>query len=324
MSMIDSYQRNIERKRNELTRLTNDRVKIIKKISNLTSKINSASDMISRTKNESTYRSKLREIQQKEKEHARESIKLADIERKIAAKHKDLAKEQEKLAKEETREFDKQAKETKKQTDVYTQQISQFSNVFNNHEGRLSMLETLPETIVVLFLASNPLDQNQLRLDEEARAIKEMIRKSENRDSVKFETCWAVRPLDILQAVNECKPTIVHFSGHGSANGDLVFQGEFGKTKMVSKEAIAQMLVASSESIRLMFFNACHSKSQAETVVNHIHAAILSVYQSFQQAKAALMLKSISEEHKPELFTHDDVDAREMFIVETTNAPPYA
>lgn len=39
-----------------------------------------------------------------------------------------------------------------------------------------------------------------------------MIRKSEHRDSVKLESRWATRTIDILQAINEVDPTIVHFS----------------------------------------------------------------------------------------------------------------
>ena len=37
-----------------------------------------------------------------------------------------------------------------------------------------------------------------MRLDEEARSIQEMIRKSEHRDSISFETRWAVRPSKIF------------------------------------------------------------------------------------------------------------------------------
>lgn len=51
----------------------------------------------------------------------------------------------------------------------------------------------------MLFLAANPIDQEQLRLDEEVRSIGEMIRKSQHRDSVKLESRWALRPLDLLK-----------------------------------------------------------------------------------------------------------------------------
>lgn len=61
------------------------------------------------------------------------------------------------------------------------------------------------------------------RLDEDVRAIGEMIRKSEHRDVVKLESRWAVRPLDVLQAINECRPRILHFSGHGSDSDEIIY-----------------------------------------------------------------------------------------------------
>ncbi len=41
---------------------------------------------------------------------------------------------------------------------------------------------------------------------------------AEYRDSVELESRWAVRPSDLLQALNEAEPRVVHFSGHGSAD----------------------------------------------------------------------------------------------------------
>lgn len=211
----------------------------------------------------------------------------------------------------------------------------------SQHGERISKLEELPNKITVLFLASSPLDQNQLRLDEEARAIKEMIRKSEHRNAVQLETCWASRPLDLLQAINEYNPTILHFSGHGASNGDLLFQGEHGESKLVSASAIAQTVSASSDSIRLIVFNACHSAIQAEQVIESVASAIgmtkpigddaacifaaqfysaigfgHSVSKSFEQAKAALMLESIPQENIPKLFAKEGVNLSELIIVD--------
>lgn len=191
----------------------------------------------------------------------------------------------------------------------------------------LEKLQQLPERITVLFLAANPVDQQQLRLDEEVRSISEMIRKSKHRDSVKLESRWAVRPLDVLQAINECRPHVVHFSGHGSDQDEIVFQDNSGNTKLVSKEAIVQTMAAGSDEIQLVFFNTCYSRGQAQAVVDHVPAAIgmktsigdeaarifaaqfysgigfgLSIGRAFQQAKAAMMLEGIDEEDTPELF----------------------
>ena len=219
-------------------------------------------------------------------------------------------------------------------------QLREQDNRYQGAMSEIEKLKNLPEKITVLFLASNPLDQAQLRLDEEARAIQEMIRKSEHRDAVTLESRWAVRPLDVLQAINEYNPRVVHFSGHGSDNDEIVFQDESGIAKPVTKEAIVQVMRAGSGSIHLVVFNTCYSSNQAEAVVGHVEAAVgmntsigddaartfaaqfysaigfgKSVNEAFEQAKAALMLENIPEEDTPELFVADGLDASELYIV---------
>ena len=225
-----------------------------------------------------------------------------------------------------------------------------FSGKLQHHDAlhretlsTIQKLAQLPERIVVLFLAANPLDQQQLRLDEEVRAIADMIRKSQHRDAIKLESCWAVRPLDVLQAINEHSPRIIHFSGHGSDQDEIVFQDNSGETKFVSLEAIVQTMAAASGDIGLVFFNTCYSRNQAEAVVQHVDAAIgmntsigdeaarvfaaqfysavgfgLSVKRAFEQAKAALMLKNILEENTPELFVADGLDTDTLVLVRPT------
>ena len=211
------------------------------------------------------------------------------------------------------------------------------------HQQTTSAIERLSrplEHITVLFIASNPLDQEQLRLDEEVRAITDMIRKSEHRDAVKLVSCWAVRPLDLLQAINEHKPTVIHFSGHGSDQDEIIFQNEYGDAKPVSKHALVQTMAAASGDIKLIFFNPCYSANQAKAVVESIWAAIgmnnsigddaarvfaaqfyssigfgHSIRKSFDQALAALMLEGINEQDIPELFVSSNIDAAQIVLV---------
>lgn len=347
MSLLDMYRNNVQRKRKEIGKLKEDKARESKKISDLTGKIQRASNTISRTKSSSTLKSKMREIERYQKKSANIEKKIVDIEKKIAKKEKELFQEQKKVAREEEKEAKKIQKETEKRKREQERNMAEMSNTINRHDqlhretkSTLEKLQQLPEKIVVLFLASNPIDQQKLRLDEEARAITEMIRKSEHRDSVEFKTCWAVRPMDVLQALNEYEPAVVHFSGHGSSRDEIVFQDNEGETKLVSKDAIVQTMMASSDGIRLVFFNTCYSRNQAEAVVEHVEATVgmnttigdkaarifasqfysavgfgLSVKKAFEQAKALLMMEGIKEENTPELFVHNDMDPDELIIV---------
>lgn len=347
MALIDSYRNTLSRKQTDLTKLLNDKAREQKKISDTTGKINRANEAIGRTKSTSTIQSKMREITRYEKDLANYYKKIADIETKIGKKNKEIQDEQKKVDKEIASiekkrqiESDKLKREQEQNLRNISSTLQRHNNLHTETRHQIQELKNIPEKIVVLFLASNPIDQQQLRLDEEARAISEMIRKSKHRDSVKFETCWAVQPIDLLQAINEHNPSIIHFSGHGSDNDEIIFQTNDGRTKIVSKEAIVQTMMASSEGIRLVFFNTCYSRNQAEAVSEFVEATIgmntsigdeaarifssqfyssigfgLSVKKSFDQAKALLMLENISEEETPELFIKDGFSSEELIIV---------
>lgn len=347
MSLLDSYSRNVTRKREDIARLQQGKAKEQTKIADLFGKINSASQALSRSSSTSTAKSKLREIERYQKDQATAEKKVADFDKKIARKHKDLSDEQNKVSMEEEKESKKRQRESEKHAKAHQSRINQISSTLNKHEGlhqstiaALKTLQSLPDKIVVLFLASNPAGAQQLRLDEEARSIGDMIRKAKHRDSVSFESRWAVQPVDVLQAINELKPTIVHFSGHGSNSDEIVFQDANGNAKLVSKEAIVQTMMASSSDIRLVFFNTCYSYNQAKAVTHHVEAAIgmntsigdnaarvfssqfysaigfgLSVKKAFEQAKALVMMEGLNEESTPELFIQEGLDPNNLIIV---------
>jgi hypothetical protein len=98
------------------------------------------------------------------------------------------------------------------------------------------------EMIKTLFLASNPESTPPLMLDEEIRSITEKIRASDQRDALKLESLWAVRPDDLLQALNVHKPQIVHFSGHGSEEGEIILMDNERQAKPVSAAALKMLL----------------------------------------------------------------------------------
>ena len=92
----------------------------------------------------------------------------------------------------------------------------------------------------------------KLKLEKEAREIHESIQKSLKRDSISFETRWATRVTDLLQFINEVNPTILHFSGHGTSDGKLVFQDNNDKPKLLSMDALVELINASSDNLRLV------------------------------------------------------------------------
>lgn len=338
MSQIDNYRNKANRTRSDIASLSDKKAKEQKKIADLNSKIISAARAMQSSKSPSTINSKRNEIARYQNDLAKAEKNIADFESKIAKKNKELDTDLKKLNAEELKESKKRQAEQDTFQRRQIQTFNQMNQTLRAHENAIVQLQSLPEKITVLFFASNPRDQVQLSLDEEVRSIKEMILKAKHRDSVKLESCWAVRPGDILQAVNEYEPTIVHFSGHGSDDSELVLMDNQQQTKLVSLDAIVQAMSVANDNLKLVFFNICFSETQAQKVVEHIDAAIgmrtsisddaaitfasyfysaisfgHSVAKAFGQAKAALMLEGIKEEDTPQLYTK--VDTEDLYIV---------
>jgi hypothetical protein len=151
---------------------------------------------------------------------------------------------------------------------------------------------------VILFLAANPPGTGRLALDQEARSIRAELKRSGYRDRFAFETRWAAEPLDLLRELRELKPTVVHFSGHGSArvpwalestryhdivvesapsegepNG-LYFHDAAGGAQAVSPGAIAQTFGAAGASVRLVVLNACFTEPVAEALLAYVDCVV--------------------------------------------------
>jgi hypothetical protein len=346
---IDNHRRAVERHQANIARFLDQKSREVQKAATEAGRANAAVDAAGRTSSASTAQSKLRAAQRHRDRATRHEKKIADLEKKIASEQKRLNDAKRRLGRAEDEAARKNARERARAQRDHEERMKRISSTLTEHQelhqvalSALEKLQQLPAEITVLFLASNPIDQAQLRLDEEVRAIQEMIRKSEHRDAVKLESRWAVRPMDVLQAINECEPRVIHFSGHGSEQEEIILQDKSGAAQRVSKEAIVQTMVAASGEIQVVFFNACYSRAQAEAVVEHVPAAIgmntaigdeaarvfsaqfysaigfgLSIGTAFEQARAALMLEGISEELTPELFLTPGLDEGTLVLVQS-------
>lgn len=131
-----------------------------------------------------------------------------------------------------------------------------------------------PKKITVLFLAGTiEGGPHPLRLDQEVREIQRRVRESEHRDSIEFEYSLATRISDILQALNQYQPDVVHFAGHGNKR-ELLFEGNDGQPLALSNDQLGVLLHAPPRPIRLVVFNSCESSDLAVLACDFVSAAI--------------------------------------------------
>lgn len=119
--------------------------------------------------------------------------------------------------------------------------------------------------VKVLFVCANPDRTDRLRLDREARALREAIDLSDHRDDIELIVREAATVHDLRRALLKETPSIVHFSGHGTSKG-IVLENESGNPQVVSQEALAKLFKMFSPPLLCVLLNACYSSSQGELV----------------------------------------------------------
>ncbi|MFL5386140.1 MAG: CHAT domain-containing protein [Longimicrobiaceae bacterium] len=197
----------------------------------------------------------------------------------------------------------------------------------------------------LLFFAADPISvlqddsQSPLQLDEDMREIQRRVRAATHRDALEFDWRFAARPEDLVQALRETSPQVVHFSGHGGKEG-LVLVGHGGDPQPVSAAALKQLFQVFRGRIRLVVLNACLSLSQAKTIAEVVGCAIgtqreiseaaaitfgasfysaiafgHSVKTAFEQAVAELGMAHPGEEDCPKLVVREGVDPARLVLV---------
>lgn len=341
--MIDTYRNTVNRYNNELSRLIEQKSKEIEKTTNLEKQINNIVRTITKNTSVTSYNSKTRQIDNKKTEIARVLKKIANIEKKITAKKSQINGCLAKIEKEEKKLSEKERKiEIAHLKNVTREKEKQLSIVSEISERKFVIdVENLPESINILFIASDSTNSiKPLSLDEEVRAIEQKVNMSKHRDSINIHSKWAVRPVELIQYINEINPEILHISGHGTEDGYLVFCDNNGGNKFVSPEALVTTLSTVSDCIRGVILNSCFSLFQAEQLVEHVEFAIgmndsipdntailfasqfyssigfgKSIKDSYNQAIAAIMLDGMEGNDIPTLVYKEHIEPENIVLV---------
>jgi RNA polymerase sigma factor (sigma-70 family) len=141
----------------------------------------------------------------------------------------------------------------------------------NNNRTRARLARS---SSTVMLVAANPRQLPPLRLGEECRAIEEMIRKAKFRDQVRFVSQWAARRDDLLQALNDHMPSVLHFSGHGAGDQGLCFQTEDGSVQTVTTDDLTEVIHAAGQSLMIVVLNACYAEMQAQKLAEHVPCVV--------------------------------------------------
>lgn len=196
--------------------------------------------------------------------------------------------------------------------------------------------------IRILFLSANPLDTGMppLGLINEYKEISRELQLSPEGKSFECIQAHAVAVSELQSLLLQHEPHIVHFSGHGNDNGELVFENPEGHMEYASETAITNLLKILRGGIKCVFLNACYSEKQAASIAEHIDCVIgmsseisddaarqfaLSFYRALGHSKNVkvafdlacnqLDLASIPEAEIPKLVHKAQVDPTQIVIL---------
>jgi hypothetical protein len=345
MSMTDSHRRELARLiekeaslRKELQRHESDAAKA-------NESAHRYADQARRASNISSMQSHLRSSQRETAKAIQAGNKAADISKKLADNARNQANRKRSLEsseKSDRQAQDREAGRRRQAEKAHAREIARLS-VPTVHYVQVKPPE--PEKLRVLYLTSNP--SMDLRTDTEIRQVQQALRGAKYRDMVTIEQRPAATFQDLIDGLNDVRPHVIHFSGHGGAETLLMDGGTINTVteSQISFQLLVKALDATDSPPTLLVLNACDTLDGAEIILPAVPvvigmsdnvldvAAILfaqqfyaalasgqSVGSALKQTKVkieAAMLDDTASE-LPHCVARDDVDISELVLVKAT------
>ena len=200
--------------------------------------------------------------------------------------------------------------------------------------------------IRLLFLSANPYDTQRLQVTEEYNDIDDKLRAATYRDQFDLIQRHAISLDKLASTLLRYEPQIIHFSGHGSNEGALIFQNSDLTTQEVPPPALTELfrIINRDKDVHCVFLNACYSEPQAKAISKYIDCVIgmsnsitdmaarafagyfyeflgygKSIKDAFDLGIVQLRFLGTPEEHIPKLICEPGVDPYNVFVLGKKN-----
>ena len=221
----------------------------------------------------------------------------------------------------------------------HAREIARLSSVTVRH---VLERQPEPEKLRVLYLTSSPELGNPLRVDAEVNNVLKALRSAKHRDLIQLFHRPAATPQDLVDGINDIRPHVIHFSGHGGPGGLLFDNASLGApaSDAVSFDVVSRLLQATDFPPVLAVLNACETIAgvsplleavpvviaMSDTVgdmsaglfATHFYTAIASaqsIGHAVEQARTMLSIALPGEPDLVELRSAPDVDVNSLFLV---------
>jgi hypothetical protein len=345
-----------EQLRRDITRLTKDEAALRRKLSDAQGDAAKARtnahekrSRALRTSSTSTADRYLRDAERLERKAADHDKKAADVSRKLADNNsKQAAKNKalEGVTRDEQRRRDREDQRRRQDEKRHAREIARDAQPSITYVHEVRVIDSpKPERLRVLYLAANP--EVDLRVDVEVRGVHDAVKKALHRDLIEIDHRPAATPDDLLDGINEMRPHVVHFSGHGGSASvlfdDAVISSDTEREAgyPVSFELLARALGATDTAPVLLVLNACESLEGASplldvtpvvigmsSTVTDLGAAVFaarfysaiasaqSVSVALEQGKVAVDAAGLAEGWMVNSITREDIDLSSVVLVQ--------
>ena len=108
--------------------------------------------------------------------------------------------------------------------------------------GKCSVSRHSTDHHTILFFSASPRDQPRIGTEDEFRAIKEGLDRALYGSAFCVQQIPAARWTDLRESLLQYRPSIVHFSAHGTQSGELVLQTLSRNSYVVAANDLAELL----------------------------------------------------------------------------------
>jgi len=118
---------------------------------------------------------------------------------------------------------------------------------------------------IILAFKSNPVDLLPLMNGTELRNIQNRISGVIGYD-YQIETVESTKKSDIQSNIHRLKPAIIHFTGHGNGNGEIIFENSEGESSSASVDGLKSVFSSIKHDLKCVLLNLCYAKKQADAI----------------------------------------------------------
>jgi len=130
------------------------------------------------------------------------------------------------------------------------------------------------QKVKILVIAANPSGTALLTTGEELRAINAALSISQIADKVSLLSAQAASADDLLGALHQHQPTVLHISAHANKQGELLFQQPGGLPQPVAADSLCRILGLGWPQLQLVVLNACYSAPLADAIAAHVPGVV--------------------------------------------------